>query len=165
MKTGIFLDVFPIDNVPALPPVRGLFTAYCFFLRKILYSQTGAVSEKNKVKRTFYRLLRNIPLAWVFKRLDRLHKYGRGRDLKYARILTFPTPKGRPYGYLRKWYIDVSTIEFEGKTFPCVRDWDDYLTYKFGDYMSPPPLEQRYFHPVSKFTLPERFLIKDLGKR
>ena len=168
MKTGIFLDVFPIDNVPDFPPVRGLFAAYCFFLRKVLYSQAGAVSEKNKIKRAFYRLLRNIPLVWVFKRLDRLHNNGRGghgghgghggrgRETRYARILTFPTPKGRPYGYLRKWYTDLSTIEFEGKTFPCVRNWDEYLMYKFGDYMSLPPPEQRYCHPVSKFKLPER---------
>ena len=155
MKTGIFLDVFPIDNVPDFPPVRGLFTAYCFFLRKILYSRSGAVIENNKARRAIYRLLQNIPLLWVFKRLDQLQGCMRGRETKYARILTFPTPEGRPYGYLRKWYIDMSTIEFEGKSFPCVGDWDEYLTYKFWDYMSLPPPEQRYCHPVSKFTLPD----------
>jgi len=154
MRTGIFIDVFPIDNAPDFPPVRGLFTAYCFLLRKILYSRVGAVSEKNNAKRAIYRLLRSISLGWVFKRLDRLHGYGRGRNAKYARILTFPTPKGRPYGYLRKWYIDVSTIEFEGKAFSCVRDWDEYLTYKFGDYRTLPPPEQRHWHPVSQFGLP-----------
>ena len=155
MKTGIFLDVFPLDSVPDFPPLRGLFTAYCFLLRKILYSRVGAVSEKNKTKRFFYCLLRNIPSVWVFKQLSRLHCYGRGRNTKYVRILTFPTPKGRPYGYLRKWYVNLSSIEFEGRAFPCAKDWDEYLTYKFGDYMTLPPPEQRHWHPVSKFNLPE----------
>ena len=154
MRTGIFIDVFPIDNVPDFPPARGLFTAYCFLLRKILYSRVGAISEKNIAKRELYRLLQNISLGWVFKRLDRIHDSGRGKNTKYARILTFPTPKGRPYGYLRKWYTDVSTIEFEGRTFSCVRDWDEYLTYKFGDYRTLPPPEQRHWHPVSRFSLP-----------
>ena len=161
MRTGIFLDVFPIDNVPDFSPIRGLFTAYCFLLRKILYSRVGAVSEKSMVKRAIYRLLLSIPLGWVFKRLDRLHGCGRGRNTKYARILTFPTPGGRLYGYFRKWYTDVSTIKFEGRAFSCVREWDEYLTYKFGDYMALPPPEQRHWHPVSHFNLPEGENVKE----
>lgn len=155
MRTGIFLDVFPIDGVPDFPPLRGLFTAYCFCLRKVLYAQVGAVFDNNAVKRAVYRLLEKIPIAWAFRRLDKLHDYGRKRETKYGRILTFPTPKGRPYGYIRKWYVDVADIEFEGRVFPGIRDDDEYLSYKFGDYMTLPLKEQRHWHLVSMFRLPE----------
>lgn len=155
MKTGIFLDIFPIDEVPDFPPFRGLFTACCFFIRKVLYAQVGAVFDKSVVRRTVYNLLKRIPIAWTFKQLDKLHNYGHNYGTKYGRILTFPTPKGRPFGYIRKWYIDVADIEFEGHMFPGVRDYDDYLSYKFGDYMTLPPEDKRHGHPVSKFRLPE----------
>jgi len=158
MRTGIFLDVFPIDGVPDFPPLRGLFTAYCFLLRKILYSEVGRISAKNALSRVIYGALSTIPAKAVFRNLETLQRYGLNRETKYARILTFPTPKGRPFGYLRKWYVDIGEIEFEGRLFPCVKEFHEYLSYKFGDYMTLPPPGQRHWHPVSKFRLPREVL-------
>lgn len=154
MKTGIFLDVFPLDSVPDFPPFRGVFTAWCFFLRKILYAETGRVSVKNPRLRFIYRILNKIPTSWTFKQLRNIHARGKKYNTKYVRILTFPTPKGRPYGYLRRWYEELSGIEFEGQMFPGIRDFDGYLTYKFGDYMKQPPEKKRHWHPVVSFKLP-----------
>jgi lipopolysaccharide cholinephosphotransferase len=156
MRTGIFIDVFPVDSVPDFPPFRGLFAFWCFFLRKVLYAETGAEFVKTKYLRFVYRMLNKIPAAWAFRRLEQLQNWGKGRRTKYVRILTFPTPKGRPYGYLRKWYENVEDIEFEGGIFPGVKDWDEYLTYKFGDYLILPQENERHRHPVSKFELPEK---------
>jgi len=155
MRTGIFLDIFPVDGVPNSPPLRGLFTAYCFCLRKALYAQVGAVSEKNIIKRMVYILLGKIPIVWVFRQLDKVQHCKHLKNSQYVRILTFPTPKGRPYGYLRKWYEELGEIEFEVKIFPCAKDWDGYLTYKFGNYMTLPQEDKRSWHPCSKFKLPE----------
>jgi len=154
MRTGIFLDVFPIDGVPNFPPLRGLFTAYCFLLRKILYAEVGRISAKSMLSRVVYSALSKIPAKAVFRKLETLQRYGLYRETKYARILTFPTPKGRPFGYLRKWYIEIGKVEFEGRVFPGVKEYDKYLSYKFGDYMTLPPPDQRHWHPVSKFRLP-----------
>jgi lipopolysaccharide cholinephosphotransferase len=154
MRTGIFLDVFPMDGVPDFPPLRGFFTAYCFLLRKILYSEVGRISEKKPLSRIVYGALSKIPVKTVIRNLEALQRYGMNRETKYARKLTFPTPKGRPFGYLSKWYVDIGEIEFEGRMFPCIREYDEYLSYKFGDYMKLPPPDQRHWHPVSKFRLP-----------
>jgi lipopolysaccharide cholinephosphotransferase len=154
MRTGIFLDVFPIDSVPDFAPILGIFTAYCFILRKILYAETGAVSVKSG--QFWYGLLKKIPKQWVFKRLSYLHNWGRNHETKYVRILMFPTPKGRPFGYLHKWYVDTDEIEFERQMFPCVKDYDEYLTYKFGNYMTLPPEHERRWHTVSSFRLPKK---------
>lgn len=153
MKTGIFLDIFPVDNVPDFPPMRGLFTAVCCLLRKILYSHVGKVSAKTRFLRIIYNILSLVPHEYVFKMLNKLQKYNK-KNTKYARKLTFPTPKGRPYGYLKQWYTELDEIEFEGKVFPCIKEWDEYLTYKFGDYMTLPDEKNRHWHPVSKFRLP-----------
>ena len=155
MRAGIFLDVFPMDGVPDFPPLRGLFTAYCFFLRKILYAEVGRISAKKSLSRIMYGALSKIPVKIVFRHLERLQRYGVNRETKYARKLTFPTPQGRPFGYLSKWYVDIGEIEFEGRMFPCIREYDEYLSYKFGDYMKLPPPELRHWHPVSEFRLPK----------
>ncbi|MDR2787979.1 MAG: hypothetical protein LBD06_06420, partial [Candidatus Accumulibacter sp.] len=134
---------------PDFPPLRGLFAAYCFLLRKILYSEVGKKSAGGFI----YRVLNFIPKEWVFDRLESLRS---DKNTKYVRILTFPTPKGRPFGYLREWYSSLADVEFEGKTFPGIADRDAYLTYKFGDYMTPPPPGLRQWHACSEFRLPEQ---------
>jgi lipopolysaccharide cholinephosphotransferase len=155
MRTGIFLDVFPLDSVPDFPPFRGLMNFYCFVLRKMLYAEAGKVCAKTACLRWIYYLLDLLSVEITFKLLENLISQRQKRNTKYVRILTFPMPKGKPYGYSRKWYEDLADIEFEGRMFPGIRDYDAYLAYKFGDYMTPPPEDERHGHPVTKFKLPE----------
>ena len=70
-----------------------------------------------------------------------------------VRILTFPTPAKRKYGYLRKWYEELAEIEFEGYKFYAPKDFDEYLTYKFGNYMELPPENERNGHSYTKYDL------------
>ena len=39
MRTGIFLDIFPLDGVPISTPLRGIHNFCCFLLRKLLYAE------------------------------------------------------------------------------------------------------------------------------
>jgi lipopolysaccharide cholinephosphotransferase len=71
-----------------------------------------------------------------------------------VRISSFPPPKGK-YGYCRRWYEELEDIEFEGLTFPGIKDCDGYLRYKFGDYMQLPSEKERHWHPAAGFRLPE----------
>ena len=68
------------------------------------------------------------------------------------RILTFPTPN-RAYGYKVKWYKKSKKIPFEGIRFAGIADYEEYLTFKFGNYRELPPEEQRKVHPVSDIKL------------
>ncbi|MGN0638565.1 MAG: phosphorylcholine transferase LicD [Huintestinicola sp.] len=40
-------------------------------------------------------------------------------------------------------YDELELMEFEGKSFSCIRNFDNYLTQMFGDYMQLPPPEKR----------------------
>ena len=42
-------------------------------------------------------------------------------------------------------------VEFEGELHPATSDWHSYLTNKYGDYMKPPPVDQRQEHYYSVF--------------
>jgi len=153
MRTGIFLDIFPLDGVPNFAPMRGLHNFYCFVLRKLLYAEAGRVTGKTVVIRAWYSLLNKIPHAWTFRRLQKLTTKWKGSKL--VRHLGFPQPKRRIYGFERDWFEDLSDICFESHNFPGNNDSNSFLTYHYGDYMKIPPPEKRHWHPVSKFRLPE----------
>ena len=57
------------------------------------------------------------------------------------------------YGYFRRWYEESANYEFEGHIFKGIKDYDEYLTFKFGEYMKLPPEEQRKTHPATYYKL------------
>lgn len=155
-KTGIFLDIFPNDYVPDFLPFKLLHTAACFGIRKVLYSESGKVSEDSAVKRAVYSLLNLIPKETafaVYNQLTKLPKSG------YCRALTFPTPKNNyNYGNPSHFYDSYTDIKFEGYTFRAMKFYHAYLEYKYGDYMQLPPKEQQVnHHEVLKLKFPKEF--------
>ena len=49
-------------------------------------------------------------------------------------------------------YIDA---EFEGRSFRIVKDYDTFLTLKYGDYMTPPPPDKITYYPVGRIVFPD----------
>ena len=149
---GVFIDVFPLDNVPDHYLHRCIHNFECFCIRKVLWSEVGKYADKSKVKRFAYRVLSRIPLDKVFDRYQHFMEKGNRKETKMVRILTFPTPN-RYFGYYRRWYQNSREMMFEGACFIGIRDYDEYLSFKFGEYMKLPPEEKRKVHPVSCINL------------
>lgn len=147
-RQGIFIDVFPLDGVPDSNLLRTIKNFECFCVRKILWSKAGKIADKNWMKRQIYRLLNHIPERKVFQYYHTMICRANRSRTKMVRILMFPTPN-HVYGYCREWYENSADIEFEGFFFPGIRDYDRYLSFKFGRYLELPPEEQRKIHPVS----------------
>lgn len=151
--SGIFIDIFPLDNVPASPVARRLHNLACTCVRKLLWSEVGRRAEKKAWLRGLFTVLSWIPLRWTFAVYDLLKDTLNRKPTELVRILTFPTPDNGYFGYYRRWYEQLAPIAFEGHAFPGIRDFDEYLTFKFGDYRSLPPLEQRKTHPATRYRL------------
>lgn len=152
-EQGIWIDIFPLDYVPENKFGRMLTNFHCFLIRKFLFSEAGKTREKNAIKRAVYCVMSKIPLKNILR-----HYYGyieRRNQVKtqWVRILMFPTPN-KEYGYLCKWYSDTTEVCFEGENFSGIRDYDDYLTFKFGNYHELPPVEFRKQHHVSALKIP-----------
>jgi lipopolysaccharide cholinephosphotransferase len=159
MRTGIFLDIFPIDGTPDFAPLRALHCFYCFVLRKFLYAEVGRKSSRTAAIRAWYTFLNMVPHNWVLRRIERLSM--RREKTKLVRMLAFPTPRGRSFGYLREWFEDLEDMEFEDHWFPGIKDYDGFLKFSYGDYMQLPPPEQRTCcHPAARFQLPEEANLK-----
>lgn len=154
-KQGIFIDIFPLDGVPNNHFLRSLKNLECFCVRKLLWSKVGKIAENNFWKRQIYRWLDKIPERDIFNYYHKMIQSAGNKQTRMVRILMFPTPNSE-YGYYRNWYENSAEIEFEGQFFQGIRDYDSYLTFKFGNYMELPPIEARKTHPVSRIQLVDR---------
>lgn len=153
-EQGVFIDIFPLDGVPDTYPLRALHNFECFCVRKILWSAVGRVSDQQKLMRILFSILNKIPDKIVFSYYHKMIRRSNKQVTEMVRILMFPTPN-KAYGYYRKWYENSANITFEGLSFCGIQEYNDYLTFKFGDYKELPPESQRKVHPVSAITLLE----------
>lgn len=151
-QQGIFIDIFPLDGVPDNYLLRSVKNLECFCVRKILWSKVGQVAEKSVLKRQWYKLLAQIPEDRIWNHYKRMVSSAGRKKTRMVRILTYPTPNSG-YGYYRSWYENSTDILFEGKIFQGIKDYDSYLSFKFGEYRKLPPVEERKTHPVSALKL------------
>lgn len=149
---GVFIDIFPLDGVPDNYFLRSFKNFECFCVRKLLWSRVGKVAERSFWKRQIYKLLDRVPERKIFQYYHHMIRRAGNKQTRMVRILMFPTPNSE-YGYYRNWYENSAEIAFEGYRFQGVKDYDSYLTFKFGDYMELPPIEKRKVHPVSKIQI------------
>lgn len=160
-KQGIFIDIFPLDNVSDNYIIRSIQNFQCFCVRKILWSKVGQIADKNFFKRQWFHLLAQIPEKEIFRfYYGMILRYNK-KKTRMVRILMFPTPNNE-YGYYRNWYECSADTVFEGVIFQGIKEYDSYLTFKFGDYMQLPPVEKRKVHPVSKLRVVKN--VNKIGK-
>lgn len=161
-KTGVFIDIIPYDDIPNSIVGQVFQDIYCFCLRKILWAQVGKKAEKGFLK-IWYGLLSIIPSNLVFLLMKPCINIKNSSTPNRVRGLMFPAPGveyrtttqlKKRFGMPKKWFTELQEYEFEGRSFWGTKFPDDYLTYKFGDYMKLPPEDKREGHaPVSFIDL------------
>lgn len=157
-KTGIFVDVFPYDDIPKSTLGQMIQDAYCFCCRKILWSEVGKKESKGLLK-VWFNLLSHIPTKTVFKLLSVYVRKSDKNSKNRVRLLCFPAigkyyymhPLKERYGIPKKWFTERDEFEFEGEKLMGTHDYDDCLTYWFGDYMQLPPEDKREQHSACSY--------------
>lgn len=150
-EQGIFLDVFVCDNVPNIYVLRCMCNFHSFIYRKIFYSKVG-LHTSTGFRRMVYQLFSCIPEEKLKKRYKKYIYFRNKKKTNWVKCLTFPACN-KIYGYKRIWYEDTIDMEFEGTILKGCRDYDEYLTFLYGDYMTLPSVDKRKAHPISKLTL------------
>ncbi|MFA6820443.1 MAG: LicD family protein [Bacteroidaceae bacterium] len=133
---GIYLDVFPIDGVPAAKWKQRINFARYEFYKRILYfifrdpykhgkgpnSWIPLLCRKLFTTSGVQRSIRRIMTKYKFDNCRFVCDYDDGiKGIMSKNILGLPTP-----------------ISFEGKTVLGVQNYDSYLKQKYGNYMQIP---------------------------
>lgn len=147
-EQGIFIDIFPLDAVSDCKVIRTCQNFHCYCMRKMMWAPVGRVMSKGWLLKQWYRILERVPVDVLYGYYNQYVRRQSMKKTKWVRILTFPTPN-KEYGYLREWYENSKEVMFEGRIFQGIKDYDAYLTFKFGDYHKLPPVEMRKVHPVT----------------
>ena len=160
-KTGVYVDLFPMDDIPMNTIGQKLQDIYCYCLRKITWSEVGRM-QTTGLKKFWFTLLSKIPISWVYKSLEPIHKKSKNYTPNKVTCLLFPAP-GKLYfkaplkdrfGVPKSWFLDRAEYEFEGMKLFGSRDYDKVLSFIYHDYMTLPPEEKRIRKaPVSDIKL------------
>ena len=144
---GIFVEVFPYDDLPE-NKFKCLWYSDSFrLLKKAVGLRMGYnYKAKNIINRIIMYILsfatRIIPLNKMIYKMNNYHLKYQNPNSKYVFLIAGGTSY-QEERHLRKTVTDLSEIEFEGKMYPIPKDFDTFLREQYGDYMTPPPVEQQ----------------------
>ena len=152
--TGIYIDVFPMDNV--MPDTLiGKFQRICLSVVNAMITSRNPVSIRyshNRIIR-FCRILAYLMSKVIPKQLldslaQRLMTMLNSKETEYVNHLSNRASKIRYQRYLRtrESFNRTILLEFEGRLYPAPADFDSILKRLYGDYMSLPPVEKRKPH-------------------
>ena len=161
MHHGIFVDVFPYDNIPdncllrreQQLSVRMLYNLYVSrALKGTSVLQKGFWGKlKVLVRKTVHYLIVPIPREYFFKLLDKKMKiYNNGKTEYKTNLLDRRSSRKA---------IDDETIyplkevDFNGILVSTLNRTDVLLTKTYGDYMTMPPKEKRVGHMPHELDL------------
>ena len=145
---GIFVDIFPGDRVA--PGKLGKNVQYIACAINLLYSR-GHTSGSGGLIGKDESILLKAPKKKYATRRERAEKSIRRWNGNATLQYVFPSTIAwsRQY-YPANLFENMRTIEFSGKQYMCISDYDSILRLDYGDYMQFPPEEERVWkhHPI-----------------
>jgi lipopolysaccharide cholinephosphotransferase len=151
---GIFLDVFPLDNV--YDNVKRSYINAA--LIKIVH-QTVCVKKKiYKIKDCRHKIMSSIlmvfPHAFLMKLEKKLCTMNKDNNSKYIACFLGVYPFKKEVSE-RKDFFPTKEMVFEKKKYSVLNNTDKYLSSIYGDYMKLPPKEKRVNHMPLKIDFGE----------
>lgn len=154
MHRGIYLDVFPYDNIPDDDISRRRQHAAVQTLTKLfVYNRVLLPEEKRHglaglmrivLRPVAHVLAKTIPVSLITKILKRSMTLYNNRQTDAIACLLIP--KYLVEYMRRETLLPLSSIKFCGRYYTCPNDIHQYLTTHYGDYMKLPPEHERVNH-------------------
>ena len=144
---GIALDILPFYNSPDSRIAFYMQDKLCHFFKTMTWSHMGYTSVTGGIQKGYYYLLSRVSNKKSFQlyyNIANMIKTPK-QYLSYLCVSRNPYHKGFNQ---RKYFEDLTEVEFEGHKFPAPREYDEYLRYLYGaDYMKlPMPLKRVNHH-------------------
>lgn len=143
---GIWVDIFPLDNVKYENSLLQTIQAKLVYLLRafILYKQ-GYVKTVRRRNKILFTLFKNMSISTAFQLQEKIMTVWNNNDTLY-----FVSLASR-YGYkkqtiLKDKYVPSTKLKFEGKFYNAPNDSNYILKRVYGDYMKLPPEDKRVTH-------------------
>ena len=154
MHHGIFIDVFPYDDVKPNHIIGKVQRVLIHRLKIINYCRVMRVNESEpnrisrNVKKATYYLLKIVPKKRMDRFITKLATMSNGDGAIEVADLSISTSPLMYKKFKTKKEVFRNSINcsFEGHLFPIPREYDDVLKSNYGDYLSLPPLEEQEPH-------------------
>jgi lipopolysaccharide cholinephosphotransferase len=156
---GVYVDIFPYDAIPNSAKERKHQNRKHLFYRQLLLAinQYDAFTNRKWCKKTVFTLLKRFRFLFSNTRIKARYKkvIAEGHRPDSKDYFEFGTPYTYEKGQKkREWIENLEPIQFEDDFFLAPKDADACLTFLYGDYMTPPPIEKREnYHGIMKIDL------------
>lgn len=144
--TGLYIDIFPIDQVPDNKEEFTLIHKKILQLYKIQGILLTPIKERNSSYERFKLLIRKIQyLFYTSRRIaQKIDSISRKCNQNNSNSL-FELVAGRNCKdtFAKEDFKTTVTLKFEDKEYQAMIGYQDYLTKTYGDFMTPPPIEKQ----------------------
>ena len=145
---GLVIDVFPLDVCP-----DGKFARKMQYFHTIIYSlflaqvvpenHGGVIALGSKILLGIFRGKKIRRKLWRTAE-KHMKKYKREENQYMTELCS--GPHWMKVKYPKRIYDGIDHVTFEGIELPVASGYKEYLELVFGDYMTPPPEDQRVPH-------------------
>ena len=159
METGAWMDILVLDGAPEPGLRRKLFgIKYMYYRMMNQFAHFDEIVNLNK-KRPWYEhaAIKFAQITNIEKMLDpvkigdRFHRFLRKIPYDGSKyVAAFMGAAKMREIVPREYYGDGSDYEYEGMTIKGPDMADAYLRHFYGDYMTPPPVNERNRHNVKE---------------
>ena len=146
---GIYIDIFPIDNVDNPDITETERMKRITLLRRIVYHKTALIlrqdhSVMHKIKKIIISvLLSPFSYKYLNAKTDLIMQEDNKKETDVVGILTDP-PVYRKQLFPRSVFGDGRQCDFEGYRFVIPEDAEMFLSIRYGDYKKLPPEDERW---------------------
>ena len=163
---GVFIDVFPIDGIPA--PAEAAAYAKKFnrmgdhiTMKRKCYKQS-ANPVRDIAKYIVKQIMMPLPKSYLVKKFNEYLNQYPFETSKYRGCIINMGPYGTREFFPAKVFDEFIDMPFENLSVSCLKEYDKYLSQLFGDYMTPPPVEKQVPGHDYPTYWKEGFSIKDI---
>lgn len=146
---SLYIDVFPLDNVP-----NAEYLKKCETLNRISLYKTISLKYPIDLKHKLIHIAMKVLLCFYSKKrilkrqLEVCCEY-RDKNADYMAITSIRL--GSKAFFAKNIFFNLVKHRFENCTFNVPADFDTVLTSFYGDYMTPPPENKRSGHNFEAF--------------
>lgn len=147
---GIYIDIFPWDNLPDENIAKKIYKIKLMSLRAMMRAKCGCKTYRRNGKIIISKLIKNLPfiVLSIFISRDSIissyeklaSKYNEKQTDKI--VLQDDTPIGN-WSTSLALFVDQGNAEFEDTFFSIPGEYDKYLSERYGNYNRLPPEDKR----------------------